>query len=57
MILSTISLLAQTEDSLPKFDPTRNPGEDLKATVELAKNINKRIILDVGVSGLFGIRE
>jgi thioredoxin-related protein len=48
MIMTTFSLLAQTEDSLPKFDPTRNPGDDLKAAVELAGNTNKRIILDVG---------
>ena len=48
MIMATFSLLAQTEDSLPKFDPTRNPNDDLKAAVELARNNNKRIILDVG---------
>jgi len=48
MIISTFSLFAQTEDSLQRFDPTRNPNEDLKAAVELANNTNKRIILDVG---------
>lgn len=48
MLFSTASLFAQIEDSLPKFDPTRNPDDDLKAAVELAKNTNKRIILDVG---------
>jgi len=48
MIISTFSLLAQTEDSLPKFDPARNPNDDLKAAVELAKNTDKRIVLDVG---------
>lgn len=48
IILFTISLLAQTADSLSKFDPTRNPSDDLKAAIELAKNTNKRIILDIG---------
>lgn len=48
MLFSTFSLLAQSEDSLPKFDPIRNPKADLKEAVELAKNTNKRIILDVG---------
>ena len=31
-----------------KFDPTRNPNDDLQAAVLLAKKENKRIILDVG---------
>lgn len=48
MFILTISLFAQTEDSLPKFDPLRNTDSDLKAAVELAKSTNKRIILDVG---------
>jgi len=48
MIMSTFSLLAQTVDSLPKFDPARNPNDDLRAAIELARNTNKRIILDVG---------
>jgi len=46
--MATSSLLAQIVDSLPKFDPARNPSEDLKAAVELARDTNKRIILDVG---------
>jgi len=48
MLVSTFLLFAQIEDSLPKFDPTRDPNEDLKVAVEAAKNTNKRIILDVG---------
>jgi len=48
MLFSTFLLFAQIEDSLPKFDPTRDPNEDLKVAVEAAKNTNKRIILDVG---------
>ena len=31
-----------------KFDPARNPFEDLKASVAVAQKENKRIILDVG---------
>jgi thioredoxin-related protein len=48
MLISTFSLLAQTAGFLPKFDPTRNPNEDLKTAIELAKSTNKTIILDVG---------
>jgi len=45
---STLALMAQTQDSLSKFDPTRNPFDDLTAAVDNAKQTNKRIILDVG---------
>jgi thioredoxin-related protein len=31
-----------------KFDPARNPSDDLKAAIETASKENKRIILDVG---------
>ena len=48
MFLLTFSSIAQTEKTLPVFDPTRNPGVDLKAAVDLAQSTNKRIILDVG---------
>ncbi len=48
MFLLTVSSMAQTEKTLPAFDPTRNPGVDLKAAVDLAQSTNKRIILDVG---------
>jgi thioredoxin-related protein len=48
MIVATSSLLSQIVDSLPKFDPSRNPNDDFKAAIELARNTNKRIILDVG---------
>ncbi len=48
LLISTLSMFAQTEDSLPKFDPSRNPYDDLKVAVENAKQTNKRIILDVG---------
>jgi thioredoxin-related protein len=47
-MISTVSLYAQTEDSLEKFDPTRNPFEDLKSAVGIATESNRRIILDVG---------
>ena len=45
---STLALMAQTQDSLSKFDPTRNPFDDLKTAVDIAKQTNKRVILDVG---------
>jgi thioredoxin-related protein len=48
IFFSTISLVAQTEKSTHLFDPTRNPFNDLKLTVEEAKQLNKRIILDIG---------
>lgn len=50
LILFSISVLmnAQTEVKEKLFDPSRNPFDDLKSTVELAKNMNKRIILDIG---------
>jgi len=45
---STLALMAQTQDSLSKFDPARNPFDDLTTAVDNAKQTNKRIILDVG---------
>lgn len=48
MLISTISLIGQTQDSPVKFDPLRDPFKDLKSCIELAKEVNKRIILDVG---------
>ncbi|MDP2364702.1 MAG: thioredoxin family protein [Ignavibacteria bacterium] len=48
MFFLTISLFSQSEEIVTKFDPSRSPDSDLKAAVELAKNTNKRIILDVG---------
>jgi len=47
-LLTTNSMLGQNEESTEKFDPTRNPFDDLKTAVELATESNKRIILDVG---------
>lgn len=48
LFFSTINLVAQTEKSEHLFDPARNPFDDLKFTVEEAKQLNKRIILDIG---------
>lgn len=50
MILFSVSFLmnAQTEVNEKLFDPTRNPFDDLKSTIEVAQNTNKRIILDIG---------
>lgn len=47
-LIASFTILAQTEDSAEKFDPTKNPFEDLKLAVEKAEQSNKRIILDVG---------
>jgi len=47
-LITSITILAQTESTAEKFDPTRNPFDDLKITVENAQQSNKRIILDVG---------
>ncbi len=38
----------RTEDVREKFDPARNPFDDLARAIEIAKAENKRIILDVG---------
>ena len=48
------SIIAQQKDSLGiysavlKFDPSRNPEQDLKDAVVEAQKTNRRIILDVG---------
>ncbi len=45
----SFSLSAQNEENKrEKFDPTRNPAEDLKIAIKQAKKENKRILLDVG---------
>ena len=37
-------------DSLPQtFDPKRNPDKDLETAVQMAKESNRRILIDVGV--------
>ena len=48
MSILTFSLMAQSVESISKFDPSRNPFDDLKVAVENAKHTNKKIILDVG---------
>lgn len=50
LILLTASFLmySQTEVNEKLFDPNRNPFDDLKSTIEIARDSNKRIILDVG---------
>jgi thioredoxin-related protein len=47
-LTASFSMIAQTEESANKFDPTKNPFDDLKITIEKAQQSNKRIILDVG---------
>jgi thioredoxin-related protein len=48
LALFTFTLCAQNYEPVKKFDPNRNPENDLKAAVDYAKSNNKRIILDVG---------
>lgn len=48
ILVSTVSMFAQTEKTEKLFDPTRNPFEDLKIAVDEAGKSSKRIILDVG---------
>jgi len=50
IIFSVLPILAQnnTEVKREKFDPMKNPFEDLKNAIVKAKEENKRIILDVG---------
>lgn len=47
LFLST-TLFAQEYEAQEKFDPSRNPFNDLKTAVEFAQKFNKRILLDVG---------
>lgn len=47
-LLTSFSVLAQTETAGEKFDPAKNPTDDLKITIENAQQSDKRIILDVG---------
>lgn len=47
-LLSIIPLMAQATDSLLKFDPSRNPFDDLKVAIKQAEQLNKNIMLDVG---------
>jgi hypothetical protein len=44
-----MSVFAQSGNvNREKFDPTKNPSEDLKTAVKTATAENKRILLDVG---------
>lgn len=46
---ATLLLFGQDSTYTPvKFDPSRDPFKDLKETVKLAQESDKRIILDVG---------
>jgi len=47
-LLFSFNSFAQNNKSHPKFDPNRDPFEDLKITIEKAEQSGKRIILDVG---------
>lgn len=48
ILVSTVSMFAQTEKTEKLFDPTRNPFDDLIIAVDEAGKSSKRIILDVG---------
>ncbi|MBW7842493.1 MAG: thioredoxin family protein [Ignavibacteriaceae bacterium] len=47
-LLFSFSSFAQNNKSHPKFDPNRDPFEDLRITIKKAEQSDKRIILDVG---------
>ena len=38
----------ESKETRVKFDPERNPAEDLKDAIKKSKALNKRILLDVG---------
>jgi thioredoxin-related protein len=48
LTIFTSPLFSQQYETVKKFDPTRNPEQDLKNAIEYAQKTNKRIILDVG---------
>ncbi len=48
LLTSSFLMYSQTEVNEKLFDPNRNPFDDLKSTIEIARDSNKRIILDVG---------
>lgn len=49
LLLNSLSVFGQNAASERiKFDPKRNPNEDLKSAVTQAQPENKRIILDIG---------
>lgn len=48
VFIFSILSYAQEYETAKKFDPTRNPFQDLKKAIEYAQKTNKRILLDVG---------
>ncbi len=48
ILFLTSTLFAQEYKQQEKFDPSRNPFDDLKTAVDVAQKSNKRILLDVG---------
>lgn len=48
ILISSTTLFAQEYKTQDKFDPSRNPYNDLKSAEEYAQKSDKRIILDVG---------
>ncbi len=48
LFIFSAAFYAQSFETVNRFDPNRNPDEDLKAAVAFSKLNNKTIILDVG---------
>lgn len=48
LLLFAANVAAQSFETITKFDPNRNPDNDLKSAIAFAKLNNKNIILDVG---------
>jgi len=48
ILIFSFCSFAQEYQPIKKFDPSRNPEQDLKVAIEYAQKSNKRIILDVG---------
>jgi thioredoxin-related protein len=48
ILIFSFCSFAQEYQPIKKFDPSRNPEQDLKAAIEYAQKSNKRIIIDVG---------
>lgn len=48
VFISLFLSYAQENETEKKFDPARNPFQDLKNAIEYVQKTNKRILLDVG---------
>ncbi len=48
LYIFSVASIAQDNTTTQKFDPKRNPEQDLKVAIEYAQKSGKRILLDVG---------